>query len=134
MKDPVKVLRKTFFSIYPLSYRITKKGLDKMSMDRKIFIDVIKRLREIEDRRDFMVEEIGLDVTAYEDKFFEVIENLFKLCFNKQQLQLIQLYLYTLAPDKQWDGTITIEYNKKEQIVSFREPKDVWNVINKFKE
>lgn len=134
MKDPVKVLRKTFFSIYPLSYRITKKGLDKMSMDRKIFIDVIKRLREIEDRRDFMVEEIGMDVTAYEDKFFEVIENLFKLCFNKQQLQLIQLYLYTLAPDKQWDGTITIEYNKKEQIVSFREPKDVWNVINKFKE
>lgn len=134
MKDPVKVLRKTFFSIYPLSYRITKKGLDKMSMDRKIFIDVIKRLREIEDRRDFMVEEIGLDVTAYEDKFFDVIENLFKLCFNKQQLQLIQLYLYTLAPDKQWDGTITIEYNKKEQIVSFREPKDVWNVINKFKE
>jgi len=134
MKDPVKVLRKTFFSIYPLSYRITKKGLDKMSMDRKIFIDVIKRLREIEDRRDFMVEEIGMDVTAYEDKFFDVIENLFKLCFNKQQLQLIQLYLYTLAPDKQWDGTITIEYNKKEQIVSFREPKDVWNVINKFKE
>jgi len=134
MKDPVKVLRKTFFSIYPLSYRITKKGLDKMSMDRKIFIDVIKRLREIEDRRDFMVEEIGLDVTAYEDKFFEVIENLFKLCFNKQQLQLIQLYLYTLAPDKQWDGTITIEYNKKEQIVSFRETKYVWNVINKFKE
>ena len=134
MKDPVKVLRKTFFSIYPLSYRITKKGLDKMSMDRKIFIDVIKRLREIEDRRDFMVEAIGMDVTAYEDKFFEVIENLFKLCFNKQQLQLIQLYLYTLAPDKQWDGTITIEYNKKEQIVSFREPKDVWNVINKFKE
>ena len=81
-----------------------------------------------------MVEEIGMDVTAYEDKFFDVIENLFKLCFNKQQLQLIQLYLYTLAPDKQWDGTITIEYNKKEQIVSFREPKDVWNVINKFKE
>ena len=133
MKDPVKVLRKTLFSIHPLSYRITKKGLDKLSMDRRIFVDVIKKLREIEDRRDFMVEEIGMDVTTYEDKFFEVIENLFKLCFNKQQLELIQLYLYQLAPDKQWDGTITIEYNKKEQTVSFREPKDVWNVINKFK-
>jgi len=133
MKDPVKVLRKTFFSIYPLSYRITKKGLDKMSMDRKIFIDVIKRLREIEDRRDFMVEEIGMDVTAYEDKFFEVIENLFKLCFNKQQLQLIQLYLYTLAPDKQWDGTIVLHTGKEERKVPFKEPSDVWRVINSFK-
>lgn len=132
MKDPIKVLRKTLFSVHPISYRISTRGLDKQSMERKIFIEVIEELKKIEDRRDFLQDEIGIDVTAYEDKFFAIIENLFKLCFNKQQLGLIQMYLYQLHPDKEWDGTITIEQNKKELTVPFKSANDVWKVIKKF--
>ena len=101
-------------------------------MDKKLFIGVIKQMRKIEERRDFMAEEIGMDMTAYEDQFFNVIENLMKMHFNKEQLALIQMYLYQLVPDKEWDGTITVEKNKKEEIVPFKSPTDVWEVINKF--
>lgn len=101
-------------------------------MDKKLFIGVIKQMRKIEERRDFMAEEIGMDMTAYEDQFFNVIENLMKMQFNKEQLALIQMYLYQLVPDKEWDGTITVEKNKKEEIVPFKSPTDVWEVINKF--
>ena len=101
-------------------------------MDKKLFIEVITMLKKIEDRRDFMQEEIGIDMTTYEDQFFNVIENLMKMHFTKEQLALIQMYLYQLVPDKEWDGTITIEQNKKEQTVSFKNPNDVWDVINKF--
>ena len=84
--------------------------------------------------RDFMVEEIGMDMTAYEDQFFEVIEDLFKLTFNKEQVALIQLYVYQLMTDSDWDGTITIENkNKEEKVVDFKAPTDVWNVINSIK-
>ena len=79
-----------------------------------------------------MQEEIGMDMTTYEDQFFSVIENLMKLHFNKEQLALIQMYLYQLVPDKDWDGTITVEKNKKEKTVAFKKPLDVWNVINNF--
>ena len=54
------------------------------------------------------------------------------LAFNKQQLGLIQLYLYQLVPDKEWDGTITIELGKEEKVVNFKTPEDVWNTINLF--
>ena len=100
-------------------------------MDKKLFIDVIEGLKKIEDRRDFMQDEIGMDMTMYEDQFFVVIENLLKLHFNKEQLAIIQLYLYQLVPDKDWDGTITITKDgKNEEVVQFREATDVWNVIN----
>lgn len=132
MIEPIKKLRQTLFSIHPLSYRIRRKTLDKQSMDKKLFIEVITILRQIEERRDFMQEEIGMDVTTYEDKFFNVIENLMKMHFNKEQLALIQMYLYQLVPDKEWDGTITISKNKKDQVVPFKKPTDVWNVINQF--
>ncbi len=132
MVEPKKVLRQTLFSIHPLSYRIKVKTPDKDTMDKKLFTAVLKQIRTIEERRDFMHEEIGMDMTAYEDQFFAVIENLMKMHFNKEQLALIQMYLYQLVPDKEWDGTITVEKNKKEETVPFKDPNDVWNVIKKF--
>jgi len=134
MIDPKRKIRQTLFSIHPISYRIKVKQPDKETMDKKLFIDVIKQLRQIEERRDFMESEIGMDMTTYEDQFFNVIENLMKMHFKKEQLALIQMYLYQLVPDKEWDGTITIEKNKKEEIVNFKTPEEVWSVIKKFEE
>lgn len=76
-----------------------------------------------------MAEEIGMDMTAYEDQFFAVIENLLRLHYNKEQLALIQMYLYQLVPDKDWDGTITVEKNNEESTVPFKRAEDVWKVI-----
>ena len=130
MIEPRKVIRQTLHSIHPLRYRIRKISPDKETMTKLAFIRIMKGLRQIEDRRDFMQAEIGLDMTLYEDQFFAIIEDLFKLVFNKEQLALIQLYLFQLQPDKDWDGTITIEKNKKEKKVNFRTPEDVWEVIS----
>ena len=134
MVSPNKKIREVLFSLHPLSYRIKKKGLDKESMNKKLFTGVIKQLKQIEDRRDFMAEEIGMDMTTYEDQFFNVIEDLMKMSFNKSQLGLIQLYLYTLSPDKEWDGTITVEVgeSKEEKVVNFRTPEEVWKVVTEF--
>lgn len=131
-QDPKKRLRETLFHIYPLSYRIRETQPSREDMNKKLFIEVITQLKAIEDRRDFMQDEIGMDMTIYEDKFFGVIENLMKMHFSKEQLAIIQLYLYQLSPDKDWDGTITIEVGKEEKVVPFLSPTDVWNVINSF--
>ena len=131
-KDPKKVLRHTLHTIHPLSYRIRKISPDKETMTKLAFLRIMKGLQKIEDRRDFMQDEIGMDMSVYEDQFFVIIEDLFKLAFNKEQLALIQMYLYQLHPDKEWDGTITIEKNKTEKIVNFRTPEDVWKVISTF--
>ena len=134
MVSPNKKIREVLFSLHPLSYRIKKKGLDKESMNKKLFTGVIKQLKKIEDRRDFMAEEIGMDMTAYEDQFFNVIEDLMKMSFNKSQLGLIQLYLYTLSPDKEWNGTIVVEVgeDKEEKVVKFKTPEEVWKVVTEF--
>jgi len=136
MVAPEKKLREVLFSLHPLSYRIKKKGLDKESMNKKLFTSVLTQLKKIEDRRDFMSEEIGIDMTTYEDQFFSVIENLMKMSFNKSQLGLIQMYLYQLSPDKSWDGKITVEVakTKEEKVVNFKTPLDVWKVIQQYKD
>lgn len=103
-------------------------------MDRRSFRKIILALREIDERRDFMESELGLDMTQYEDKFFNIIEDLLKVVFNKSQLALIQMYLYQLFPDKEWDGKITVQIGKEEKEVNFKTVEEVWNVIKKFEE
>jgi len=102
-------------------------------MDKKLFIESIILLREIEDRRDFMEEEIGMDMSMYEEKFLQIIENLFKLHFNKEQFALIQYYLYKVPTIEGWDGMIDLSDGKEMITVKFETPEEVWTVVNSLK-
>jgi len=102
-------------------------------MDKKLFIESIILLREIEDRRDFMEEEIGMDMSMYEEKFLQIIENLFKLHFNKEQFALIQYYLYKVPTIEDWYGMIDLSDGKEMITVKFETPEEVWTVINSLK-
>lgn len=121
-----------------VNFKLKLKEQDRNLMNKKLFIQTLAILREIDDRRDFMEEEIGLDPTVYEEKFLMVIENLFKMIFNKQQLTLINLYLFDLVYDKEWDGMLKLDLKigtgeVQQQVFNFRTPEDVWNVIELLK-
>jgi len=130
IRQVLKSIHKASYRIKPVSISISK----TKRMDRRSFRKIILALREIEERRDFMESEIGLDMTQYEDKFFNIIEDLFKVVFNKSQLALIQMYIYQLFPDKDWDGKITVQIGKEEKEVNFKTVEEVWDVIKKFEE
>lgn len=133
MIKPNKKIREVLFSIIPASYRIKKVPMSTELSDRKLFVETIKVLKKIEDRKDFMQSEIGMDVTAYEDLFFRVIENLFKIAFTKEQTQLIQDYLYDLSPNREWDGFVRIKIdNKEERMFDIKTPEKLWSVLKNF--
>jgi len=132
MKDK-KQIRKILKKSLNLRFNIKSLTPTPEQINKSLFIDTMKGMTEIQDRSQFLATEIGIDTVAFEDAYFRVIENLFRLHFNQEQLSLIQLYLYELFPDKQWDGTIELQIKDDTKIVEFKEPKDVWEVINLFK-
>ena len=80
-----------------------------------------------------MEAELGVDMTQYEEKFLQVIENLFKIHFSKEQLALIQYYIYQVPLLDNWDGKIDLSDGKAMITVDFETPEQVWNVINSIK-
>jgi hypothetical protein len=80
-----------------------------------------------------MEEEIGMDMSMYEEKFLQIIENLFRVHFTKEQFALIQYYLYKVPTIEDWDGLIDITDGKEMITVKFETPEDVWNIINSLK-
>lgn len=131
MSKVIGKIRQTLISQYNLSYRIKECSLDKPTMNRKLFIQVLNQLKELEDKSDFLIGELGIDLSVYEDTFYGIIHNLMKMSFTKQQLTFINLYLNDLSLDPDWDGTITVQVDDKEKVVNFQTPADVWNVISK---
>lgn len=134
-KTAIRSIVKNYLKV---NFKLKLKEQDRSLMNKKLFIETITILREIEDRRDFMEEEIGLDPTVYEEKFIQVIENLFRMIFNKQQITLVNLYLFDLVHDKDWDGKLQIDLKVgsgeiQQQVFDFRTPEQVWNVIELLK-
>ena len=128
-----KELRKVLNNYLKGSIRIKEKDMAREKIEKKLFIESIILLREIEDRRDFMEEEIGMDMSMYEEKFLQIIENLFKVHFTKEQFALIQYYLYKVPEIEDWDGKIDITDGKEMITVDFETPDQVWTVISSLK-
>ena len=116
-----------------LAFRIRTTSKPIEEVNKKIFVQVIKLLAEVNDRTEFMSTELGIDVIGYDDKFFQAIEGLMKIAFNKKQVLLIEMYLNEIPiMDKEWDGTITVLIKEEEVRVAFKTPLDLWNTIQKF--
>lgn len=128
-----KELRKVLNSYLKGSISIKERDMARDVIEKKLFIENIILLKEIEDRRDFMEEEIGVDMSIYEEKFLQVIENLFKIHFSKEQFALIQYYLYKVPEIEDWDGKIDITDGKEMITVDFETPDQVWTVISSLK-
>jgi hypothetical protein len=128
-----KAIREITGNFLQTSVRVCEKGIPNDIMEKKLFIDSILLLREIDDRRDFMESELGLDMSLYEEKFLQVVENLFKIHYNKEQLALIQFYLYQVPLIDNYDGKIDLEDGKDVITVNFQTPEDVYTIITSLK-
>lgn len=131
MKKEIETTINNFLQIK--SVRVRQRAVSKDVMEKKLFIEALILLREIEDRKDFLEEELGVDLSVYEEKFLQVIENLFKIHYNKEQLALIQFYVYQVPTLDKFEGKVDLSDGKENITVSFETPEDVYNVVNSLK-
>ena len=128
-----KAIREIINSSLQTKVRLVEKDIAIDIMEKKLFIDSILLLKEIDDRRDFMESELGLDMSVYEEKFLQVVENLLRIHYSKEQLALIQFYLYQVPLIDGYDGKIDLADGKDVITVQFETPEDVYKIINSIK-
>lgn len=129
MESQLDDIKESLIERLGIRFTVIKAVIDPENMNKKLFIKVLDQLRQIEDKRDFLVEELGIDLTYYEEAYFDIILNLLKMTFTKEQIAYIQYYLYKALPDKDWDGTIVLVEDGKESTHPFGTPSEVWNIL-----
>jgi hypothetical protein len=129
VKSKLEEIKKILLKSTGIRVSVKTELMDRDSMNRRLFIKVLKQLRELEDKRDFLVEKIGIDLSYYETAYFDIILNLFRMSFSKEQISYIQYYVYKALPNKDWDGTIILVQDGKERSRPFSTPADVWTTL-----
>jgi len=127
----MKAIRQALNNFLKVNVTIRKKTVPKHVIDKKLFIESIQLLQEIDDRSRFTEEELGIDLNLYQEKYFQVIENLFRMYFNKDQVELVIWYLYQAPDMEDWDGYIDLTDSRDTVRVKFKTPEDVWEVVSK---
>jgi len=111
---------------------VRKRNRLNFEMEKELFIQSIRLLEEIDDRGQFMAEELGLEMIHYEEKFYDVITNLFRIHYSPIQIKFIELYL-SRKEINDFEGVVEVKTGKKNEKVPFDSPEDLWTVIKKYK-
>lgn len=119
---------------FKLLTSIKKKSLDEVVADlsgpvedtlqKKLFIDTINILEEIEEKSGELFE-AGIDLSVYETLFFQVIENLLYTIYNDKQVNLIHSYIY----GEPLSDKIPQPVDRTGKVLEPETPEELWNAI-----
>lgn len=95
-------------------------------VQREKFEHVIRLVQEIEARGVLMAEELQVDFSTYDEKFYMAIDTMFEMHFGKEIAEIIFFYLYErINPD----GSINTLLDANDYPVTLETVADLWETI-----
>jgi len=110
-------------SIKSITKRKKKSESDKK---RELFFQIIQSIEELHVRQNLLYIDINVDFSKYDDRFFDIIDNLLDLQFGKQGTHLIGFYLYDRINS---DGTMNPIITEDGREILLMDPYDLWRFL-----
>ena len=120
-------IRKSIDEIIGVDTFLKRKKKTEDDQNRERFIKIIKALEEIEVRGMLLGNDLQLDFSSYDEKFYSVIDNLFYLHFSKEACELIFFYIYErLNPDGTEESEVV---DLDGNTIPLSSPEDLWELV-----
>ena len=124
--DHVNGIKKSIDDILHTDTFLKRKKKSEDDISRERFEKIITTLEEIEVREMILGNDLKLDFSEYNEKFYLVIDSLFHMHFGKEATELIFFYLYDrMNPD----GTANGLQNDEGEIIELSSPTDLWYLL-----
>ena len=119
-------IKKSIDEIIGVDTFLKRKKKTEDDQTRERFIKIIQALEEIEVRGMILGNDLALDFTSYDEKFYFVIDALFSIAFSKEACELIFFYIYErLNPD----GTANDVEDLEGNVIPLSSPEDLWELV-----
>ena len=129
-KEEINKIQKSIEEILGTESGLSKKRPSVLDKKREHFNVILNGLAHINARSLGLKHDYRVDFIEYEDIFFNVIESLLKLYFNKDQRALINWWLYDkFLPN----GDVLILNDSQEgNEIPTETPDDIWELIQRY--
>ena len=129
-EDNIKKIQKSINDILGVKSSLSKKRPSVKSKIKEHFNTIIVGLAHLNSRSIGLKHDYKIDFIEYDEVFFNVIESLMHLHFNKEQRSIIEWFLYDkFLPD----GSMLVlkEENTGEEIPTDT-PDDLWDLVQQY--
>jgi len=130
-KDPLNSLKQSLDQLLQADTSIKRKNKKSFDNKRDLFINVINQFEHAITKSYLIEKDYKIDMSKYEENFYQIIDSLILLSFGKQVYELMSFYFYErYNPDGSENGLI-IEETGEEVFV--KDPVELWELIVRVK-
>ena len=131
-EDDIKKIQKSIKDILGVESNLSKKRPSVKSKIKEHFKAIITGLAHLNSRSIGLKHDYKIDFIEYDEIFFNVIESLMHLQFNKSQRSIIEWFLYDkFLPD---GGVLILKDEDTGEEIPTDTPDDLWELIQQYEE
>jgi hypothetical protein len=120
-------VKQTLETMIGTDLSLKRKKKNEHDLNREVFEKIIIALERANIRTALAGTEFEIDLSKYDETFYEVIDNLMLMQFGKQAAEVIFFYVYErMNPD----GSINELRDVNDNPIVLNNPSDLWDLIN----
>jgi hypothetical protein len=123
-------VKQTLETMIGTDLSLKRKKKSENDLNKELFEKSILALERTNVRASLIGSEFNLDLSKYDEPFYEAIDNLMIMYFGKQAAEVIFFYVYErLNPD----GSINELIDTNDNPIILNNPSELWDLINVIK-
>ena len=123
-------VKQTLETMIGTDLSLKRKKKSEHDLNKELFEKIIIALERTNIRTALVGTEFDVDLSKYDETFYEVIDNLMLMQFGKQAAEVILFYVYErMNPD----GTINELRDVNDNPIILNSPSELWDLINVIK-
>ena len=124
--DYIEHLQEQINQIIGVKSTLKRRRKNREDIQRTIFLNVIPLLEHAINRGTILESDFNIDVTKYEELFYQIIDSLIYIHFDPKAAEVILFYLYERFNP---DGTVNPVLDANGNEVMLETVEDLWNLV-----
>ena len=130
-KDPLDSLKQSLDQLLQADTSIKRKNKKAFDQKKDLFINLVNQFEYAVSKSYLLEKDFAIDLSKYEENFYQVIDSLVLLSFGKEIYELLSFYFYERwNPDGTQNGIIIEETDEEIMIENAEE---LWSIVVKIK-
>ena len=126
--DDYNIVKHAIDELLRVNTSFKRKKKNTLEKKKELFFTIINGIQALDARSSLANADLRIDMSSYDEAFFQVIDSLILFHFGKDNYEIIMFYLYErINPD----GSINILVDDNGDEVALETLDDLWVLINK---
>ena len=131
LPEEVEGIKQSLENILNADFKIKRKKRTELDIQRDLFFKIVLSLEKLNMRSNVLNVDLDIDLTKYDEVFYDTIDDLLLLHFGKNIAEIIFFYVYDRIDQEE---NITYLNDSNGNPVILDNVNDLWNLIKNIKE